>query len=65
MPKELLKVSTNLRGKMTGMTVITSACVDNPNCKKLAKIGENSKKMAIIDANERIYSVVKNILGFV
>ncbi len=33
--------------------------------KKLAKIGENSKKMAIIDANERIYSVVKNILGFV
>lgn len=31
----------------------------------LDKISENSKKMAIIDANERIYSVVKKILGIV
>ena len=38
MPKELLKVSTTLRGKMKGMTVITSSCTDNPHCKKLSKI---------------------------
>lgn len=38
MAKQLLKVSTNLRGKMTGMTVITSACTNNPHCEKLAKI---------------------------
>lgn len=31
----------------------------------LDKISENSKKMAIIDANERIYSVVKKVLGIV
>lgn len=31
----------------------------------LAKISENSKKMAIIDANERIYSVVKRIVGVI
>ncbi|MCH5296961.1 MAG: undecaprenyldiphospho-muramoylpentapeptide beta-N-acetylglucosaminyltransferase [Ruminococcus sp.] len=31
----------------------------------LAKISENSKKMAIIDANERIYSVVKRIVGII
>lgn len=31
----------------------------------LAKISENSRKMAIVDANERIYSVVKKILGIV
>lgn len=31
----------------------------------LYKISENSKKMAIIDANERIYSVVKKVLGIV
>lgn len=29
---------------------------------KLRKIGENSRKMAITDANERIYSVIKKIL---
>lgn len=38
MAKQLLKVSTNLRGKMTGMTVVTSACTNNPHCEKLAKI---------------------------
>lgn len=31
----------------------------------LAKISENSRKMAIVDANERIYSVVKKILGMI
>lgn len=31
----------------------------------LEKISENSRKMAIINANERIYSVVKKILGIV
>lgn len=35
---DILKVSTGLRGKMGGMTVITTACVDNPHCAKLAKI---------------------------
>lgn len=38
MPKDLLKVSTNLRGKMSGMTVITSSCKGNPHCEKLAQI---------------------------
>ena len=38
MPKDLLKVSTGLRGKMAGMTVITSACTTNPHCEKLAQI---------------------------
>lgn len=32
---------------------------------ELKKIGEKSRKMAITDANERIYSVIKNILGLV
>lgn len=32
---------------------------------KLNTISENSRKMAITDANERIYSVVKKTLGFV
>lgn len=32
---------------------------------KLEEIGKNSRKMAITDANERIYSVVKNVLGLV
>ena len=32
---------------------------------KLQKIGENCKKMAITDANERIYSVVKKVLRLV
>lgn len=31
----------------------------------LKKISENSRKMAITDANERIYSVVKKVLGIV
>ena len=29
------------------------------------KYSENSRKMAITDANERIYSVVKKVLGLV
>ena len=32
---------------------------------KLQKTGENCKKMAITDANERIYSVVKKVLHLV
>ena len=32
---------------------------------KLNNISENSRKMAITDANERIYSVVKKTLGLV
>ena len=32
---------------------------------KLEKYSENSRKMAITDANERIYSVVKKVLGLV
>ena len=32
---------------------------------KLKTISENSRKMAITDANERIYSVVKKTLGLV
>mgnify|MGYP004429666397 FL=1 len=35
------------------------------NPEKLEKYSENSRKMAITDANERIYSVVKKVLGFV
>ena len=35
------------------------------NPEKLEKYSENSRKMAITDANERIYSVVKKILGLV
>lgn len=33
---QLLKVSTNLTGKMEGMTVITSSMTNNANCQKLA-----------------------------
>lgn len=36
--------------------------IDSQN---LDKISENSRKMAIIDANERIYSVVKKVLGII
>lgn len=32
---------------------------------KLSKYAANAKKSAIIDANERIYSVIKNVLGLV
>lgn len=35
----------------------------NPD--KLNSIGENSRKMAITNANERIYSVIKKVLGLV
>ena len=35
----------------------------NPD--KLSMIGENSRKMAITNANERIYSVIKKVLGLV
>lgn len=35
------------------------------NPEKLEKYSENSRKMAITDANERIYSVVKRVLGLV
>lgn len=33
------------------------------NKEKLAEYSQNSKKMAIIDANERIYSVIRQVLG--
>lgn len=35
------------------------------NPEKLEKYSENSRKMAITDANERIYLVVKKVLGLV
>ncbi len=35
------------------------------NPEKLMQIGENSRKMAITNANERIYSVIKKVLGLV
>jgi len=35
------------------------------NPERLEKYSENSRKMAITDANERIYSVVKKVLGLV
>ena len=34
---DLLKVSTNLKGKMEGMTVITSSMTNNINCQKLSQ----------------------------
>lgn len=34
----LLFVSNGLTGKMEGMTVVTTAMCDNPNCQKLSKI---------------------------
>lgn len=37
--------------------------LNNPD--KLRQIGENSKNMAITDANERIYSVIKRVIGIV
>lgn len=35
---DLIKVSTGLTGKMTGMTVITTAMSNNEHCRKLASI---------------------------
>ena len=35
---ELINVSTKLTGKMEGMTVITTAMCNNPNCAKLSQI---------------------------
>lgn len=38
MAKELLFVSNGLTGKMHGMTVITTAMSNNPNCQRLSQI---------------------------
>lgn len=38
MPNHVLKVSNNFTGKMEGMTVITTAMCNNPNCERLSHI---------------------------
>ncbi len=48
--------------KIANVSVV-AVCDINPE--KLEKYSENSRKMAITDANERIYSVVKKVLGLV
>lgn len=35
------------------------------NPEKLAEYAKNARKTAITDANERIYSVIKGVLGLV
>ena len=37
--------------------------LQNPD--KLKEYTDNAKKMAIIDANERIYSVIRSVLGHI
>jgi len=50
---------------LSGETLINTVDSMLGNPEKLRKIGENCKKMAITDANERIYSVVKKVLNLV
>ncbi len=50
---------------LSGETLINTVDSMLGDPEKLRKIGENCKKMAIIDANERIYSVVKKVLKLV
>ena len=57
-----------MRDKMnTNAMISLDELVNKPEMiiKKLEKYSENSRKMAITDANERIYSVVKKVLGLV
>lgn len=51
--------------ELTGELLMKKADAMLLNPEKLNKISENSRKIAITDANERIYSVVKKILGIV
>ncbi|MEE1218860.1 MAG: undecaprenyldiphospho-muramoylpentapeptide beta-N-acetylglucosaminyltransferase [Ruminococcus sp.] len=48
---------------LTGEAVMKMADKMLLSPENLKKISDNSRKMAITDSNERIYSVVKNILG--
>ena len=50
---------------LSGEAVIEKADAMLQNEETLAKFSENSKKMAITNANERIYSVVKQVLNLV
>ena len=50
---------------LSGAAVIEKADAMLQNEETLAKFSENSKKMAITNANERIYSVVKQVLNLV
>lgn len=50
---------------LSGEAVIEKADAMLQNEETLAKFSENSKKMAITNANERIYSVVKQVLHLV
>ena len=50
---------------LSGEAVIAKADSMLQSAQTLAKFSENSKKMAITNANERIYSVVKGILNLV
>ena len=50
---------------LSGEAVMQKADFMLQNAETLAKFSENSKKMAITDANERIYSVVKQVLRLV
>lgn len=50
---------------LTGVALMRKTDKMLLNPEKLEKYSENSRKMAITDANERIYSVVKKVLGLV
>ena len=50
---------------LSGETLISTVDTMLGNPEKLRQTGENCKKMAITDANERIYSVVKKVLKLV
>ena len=50
---------------LSGAAVVEKADAMLHDPATLAKFGENSKKMAITNANERIYSVVKQVLNLV
>lgn len=50
---------------LNGESLINRVDAVLQDSEKLGRIGENCKKMAITDANERIYSVVKKVLTLV
>lgn len=51
--------------ELTGELLVQKADKMLASAEKLSEISENSRKMAITDANERIYSVIKKTLGMV
>ena len=51
--------------ELSGESLISKADSMLQDEETLAKFSENSKKMAITNANERIYSVVKQVLNLV